>query len=263
MYDYHTHTVFSDDGTASINEMIESAISKGVKEIAITDHYDPDYPDADYPEIIDLSEYRETLFEREKLYNGKIKVIKGIEIGIQSGETLLKCAAEADNPVYDFVLGSFHAAHNMALDTLYFKGDIDVYKRFNDFYTCMEGCLREYKNYDVVGHFNVVDRYHKAIDPYPCYDIIENILKIVIENGKGLEFNTSSFRYNMGENTLPSSRILRLFKALGGEIITIGSDAHNTADVGRGFTDAVEILKRHGFKYITTFANRKPNFVKI
>jgi histidinol-phosphatase (PHP family) len=57
MYDYHTHTDFSDDSASTMDEMIQGAIQKGIKELAITDHYDPDYPDPNYPFEVDFDEY--------------------------------------------------------------------------------------------------------------------------------------------------------------------------------------------------------------
>jgi len=263
MYDYHTHSNFSYDSQTKIDEMIEAAIGKGIKEIAITDHYDPDYPDPAFPFDIKFPEYHDKLLELSEAYSNKIKVVKGIEIGIQHGETLKKCDAAANAFQYDYVLGSFHSAYNCDLYSQYFK-ERSIEEGFYDFYTYMETCLKVFKNFDVLGHFNVIDRYGNYIPDYtPFMDIIEEILKILIHNGKGLEFNTSSFRYGMGERTKPAKEILALYKSLGGEIITIGSDAHKVSDLGYKYDTAVEILKSHGFKYISTFKNRIPDFVKI
>ncbi|MCL1982833.1 MAG: histidinol-phosphatase HisJ family protein [Clostridiales bacterium] len=263
MYDYHIHTNFSDDSSTPMEEMIDFALKIGVAEIAVTDHFDPDYPDPDFPFVLDFEKYNKKLAEAAESYNGRIKVVKGIEIGIQSGGTLAKCESAANGYPYDFVLGSFHAALDQALDTQYFKNR-DAAEGLYDFYTYMASCLAEYSNYDVVGHFNVVDRY---VDPVPDYspymEVIESILKSLVEDGKGLEFNTSSRSYGMGARTMPSSDILKLYKSLGGEIITIGSDAHKAADVGRDYHQAVETLKSSGFRYVSTFENRKPGFVKI
>ena len=264
MYDYHTHSDFSDDSFTTMNEMIAAAIKKGVLEIAVTDHYDPDYPDPDYPFGIDFPNYHKKLREAAGAYKSRIKIIKGIEIGIQHGKTLLKCEAAATAFPYDFILGSFHAAYNQDLYTQYFKNNRAVESGFYDFYLYMADCIKEYKNFDVIGHFNVIDRYAGYIPEYaPYMEIIEKILKMLIEDGKGLEFNTSSFRYGMGARTTPSKEILKLYKKLGGEIITIGSDAHKAQDIGYKYHDAVEIIRSYGFQYISTFENRKPAFVRI
>ena len=263
MYDYHTHSDFSFDSYTKPEEMIEEAVRKGIKEIAITDHYDPDYPDSDYPFEITFPRYHKKLLEVSKRYRDRIKVVKGIEIGIQHGKTLAKCERAANAFSYDFILGSFHSAYGQDLYGEYFSKR-SVEDGFYDFYIYMEDCLKNYKNFDVLGHFNVVDRYSEYIPDYaPYMDVIGRILKLLIRDGKGLEFNTSSFRYSMGGRTKPSKEILELYRKLGGEIITIGSDAHKTQDIGFKYDTAISILKSHGFDYIATFENRKPTFVKI
>jgi histidinol-phosphatase (PHP family) len=246
-----------------MDEMIEAAIKKGIKEIAVTDHYDPDYPDLNFPFEIDFPEYHKKLNEAADTYKNRIKIIKGIELGIQHGEVLTKCEDAANAFSYDFVLGSFHSAYNQDLYTQYFT-DRKMEEGFYDFYIYAADCLKEYKNFDVMAHFNVIDRYSAYGPDYaPYMDIIEKILKGLIYDGKGLEFNTSSFRYGMGERTTPSKEILKLYKDMGGEIITVGSDAHKVQDIGSKYHTAIEILKSHGFKYISTFENRKPDFVKL
>jgi histidinol-phosphatase (PHP family) len=243
--------------------MINGAIKKGIKELAITDHYDPDYPDPEYPFDITFPQYHRELLQASDYYKNKIKIIKGIEIGIQHGETLIECENAANAFPYDFVLGSFHAAFGQDLFSQFFKNRT-VEDGIFDFYVYVYDCLKAYKNYDVLGHFNVIDRYGAYIPDYaPYMEMIEKILKDLIYDGKGIEINTSSYRYGMGERTKPSKEILEMYKKLGGEIITIGSDAHKVQDIGHKYNDAVSILKSHGFNYISTFENRKCSFVPI
>lgn len=94
-------------------------------------------------------------------------------------------------------------------------------------------------------------------------DSTAEVLKRIIEDGKGIEINTSSFRYDMGDHTVPSQGILQLYHELGGEIVTVGSDAHAVRDVGFGIQWAYDKLRSVGFRYLTTFCQRKPSFVKL
>ena len=97
---------------------------------------------------------------------------------------------------------------------------------YEDYYTYVYNNLKKYDDFCNLGHLNIIDRYAPEIAPFDTYsDIIEAILKHLIETGHGIELNTSSFRYDMKE-TCPSEAILRLYRTLGGEIITTGSDAH-------------------------------------
>ena len=278
MYDYHTHTNFSDDCIATPDEMIQRAISLGFKEYAITDHYDPDYPTFEFE--IDAPLYHAALLELEEKYKEHIRIVKGIEIGIQHGATAIKCEKEASSFPYDFIIGSFHCMHG---DDLYLM-DYEKYdpaKIFPIYYEYCLNCLDGFMNFNVLGHINVIDRYVNSIAyfqqpgvPYFASDnfnkgykdsmeIIEAIFSKLIKNDKGIEINTSHIRYNLLPRTVPTKEILSLYKQLGGEILTIGSDSHLPVNIGDGFAEARELAKSVGFRYLSTFKERQVTFVPI
>ena len=262
--DYHTHTNFSTDGSSSMGEMIANAVKTGIAEIAITDHYDPDYPEPGWGEGFSQIEYTDQLGQCKSKYRNEIQVVKGIEIGIQHGGTLQKCKDAANFYDYDFIIGSFHCAQGYELAMGGFFDNRSVEDATEAFYRYNYDCLSVYKDYDVLGHINVIDRYGAYIPKYNnLWDVVEEILKMIIYDGKGIEINTSSFRYGMGEYTTPSHEILRLYKDLGGEIITVGSDAHRIKDLGYKIAWAYEKMKSVGFKYVTTYRQRKPSFIKL
>jgi histidinol-phosphatase (PHP family) len=264
MYDYHTHSAFSEDCSTPMNEMLESACKLGIREIAVTDHFDPDYADVNFPFELDFAGYHKSLQQIQEKYGNRIKIVKGIEIGIQHGKTLDKCIKAARDFNYDFIIGSFHCAEGHELyGGSFFRGR-SVERSYLAFYNYMYDNLLKYKDYDVLGHFNVIDRYTERIPSASGYmDIVEEILKLIIADGKGLEINTSSFRYGMGDRTTPANEILSLYGNLGGEIITIGSDAHRPRDLGHMFDHAVEMIRNAGIKYLTTFEQRKPKFISL
>lgn len=269
MYDYHTHSSFSDDCDTPMNIMVEAAIKKGIKKIAVTDHYDPDYPDPDYPFTINFKSYHKMLNETEERYRKEIDVIKGIEIGIQPGSTLLKCKNTAEAYPYDFIIGSFHCYGGEALD-LYDYSKVITEEIVMSFYENMYNCLSEYMEYDVIGHFNIIDRYTPCIPEYSGYmDIIAEILGLLIENGKGIELNTSSFRYGMGDRTTAAEEIIRLYldlhKGRRGKtpIMTFGSDAHAPELIGYEYMRGTEYLKSLGLKKLALFRRREAEFVEI
>lgn len=264
MYDYHTHSSFSDDSSTPMIDMIEAACRLGIKEMAITDHFDPNYPDREFPFDLNFPKYHQALNTMKEAYRSKIKIVKGIEIGIQHGDTMERCSAQAHAFDYDFIIGSFHCAEGYELYGNAFFKNRSAEDSYIAFYTYMRDNLRLYKDYDVVGHFNIIDRYSDQIPDASVYmDLVEEILKIIISDGKGMEINTSSFRYGMGERTTPAIEILQLYKELGGEILTIGSDAHRTKDVGFEFDFARELIKSVGLKHLATFDQRKLNMIKI
>ena len=264
MYDYHTHSTISDDGNTPMLQMVQTGISIGLKEIAITDHFDPDYPDPNWSSYIDFARYHQQLEETSYVCGSKIKVLKGIEIGIQHGDTLAKCRTAARSYGYDFVIGSFHCAEGIELSQGGFFDHRSVEESTAAFYRYVLATLKEYDDFDVLGHINVIDRYGSYIPDYSCCnDIVTEILKLLIEKGKGIEINTSSFRYGMGTHTTPTDDILALYRSLGGEIITIGSDAHSPRHVGYKLSWALEKMQQMGFRYLTTYDQRIPKFLSI
>lgn len=260
-YDYHTHTSFSDDCEVPMKTMIESATSLGMKEIAITDHFDPGYPDPDFPFLLDFENYQKALLEVSSFYKDKIKIVKGLEIGIMNGY-YDQCKRVVEDFPYDFIIGSFHCYKQLDLYTLdYEKTNKKALLR--DFYEFVATSLKEYNEYDIIGHFSIIDRYIGELFDYaPCMDAIEDGLKTIISNNKGLEINTSSFKYNTG-TWLPRKEILKLYKELGGEILTIGSDSHDPTHFLDHFEDAKEMAKSIGFRYRCTFEKRKPSFIPL
>ncbi len=93
-------------------------------------------------------------------------------------------------------------------------------------------------------------------------NILDQILRTIISKGKGIEINTSGFRYGLGV-LHPGIDLLKRYKELGGTIITFGSDTHKIRDYYDGFEEAKKMLLEAGFEFITVFKNRKPEFVKI
>ena len=90
-------------------------------------------------------------------------------------------------------------------------------------------------------------------------DLIAEILKLAIADGKGIELNTSSWHYGL-KDTTPSKEILKLYRDLGGRIITVGSDGHTTKYLGDHIPDGYRILKETGYKEICTFEHMEPVF---
>ncbi len=268
--DYHIHTSFSEDCDANINDIISSAKAKGINSICITDHYDMDFPVLKEDPIIrfnlDIPSYIKTLRElREKLApNFDLRI--GIELGTMP-YTLDKLTQYVkDNPYFDFIIASTHIVDNM--DPYYpsfYEGRSikDAYRRYfeDELYA-----VTNFDSYDVYGHLDYILRYGR--DPENPFDsnefmgIFEEIFKQIISKGKGIEINTGGL-YKGLNSTHPCIGYLKLYKELGGEIITIGSDAHTADKVGYGFDVAKELLLKCGFKHYCTFKDRKPTYHSI
>jgi histidinol-phosphatase (PHP family) len=258
MYDMHTHSHYSDDSSTPMNLMIEAAIEKGLDGIAITDHYDPDYPTPGFTFLPDFVGYQQDLEAYVEQFSQKIQVIRGLEIGIQHGTTINKCEETATSYPYDFLIGSFHCALGKDLCVDYFDRHA-IEESYHLFYKYVNDCLKRFRNFDVLGHINIVDRYTPEIPPQELFlEEIKDILRLLVDRGHGLEINTSSFRYNLGNTTTPTRRILEMYKEVGGEILTVGSDAHSPLHVGYKLDWAREFAKSCGFRYLAYYKNRTP-----
>lgn len=259
--DFHTHTGFSDDCDASVEDMLQGAADHGIRILAVTDHYDPGYPDPDFPFTIDFKKYQQTFLHAREKYSGIMDIRIGLEVGIMEGQ-FDEAREIIDAFPYDIIIGSFHCHRGDDLYTYDFTG-VDGPAMLEDFYTYMYDCLNKFDDYDIIGHFSILDRYiGKLYDYSPFADIIDEILKLMVQNGKGMEINTSSFKYGTG-TWLPRESILKRYRELGGEILTFGSDAHSPEYYRYHFDDAAELARSLGYRYYCTFRQRKPEFLPL
>jgi histidinol-phosphatase (PHP family) len=265
MFDCHVHSSFSGDSQVPPELACDTAIKLGLEGIAFTDHLDIDYPNFDVAFNINFSEYS-TFMDTIKLkYKNKLKVLKGIEVGFQPS-VIAESKKILDDYVFDFVIGSVHVIDGMDPyyeDFFVGKTKEQAFKRYlEEIYIS----LNDFPYFDVIGHIGYVRRYGILDDRSLRYvdycDIIDSILNKAISIGIGLEVNSSGLRGNLG-TPIPDFDILRRYKELGGEIISIGSDAHYSEHIGNGFKEISEMLKVIGFKYTTHFESRKPFFDKL
>lgn len=260
--DYHTHSWYSDDSPTPLRSMLDEAVRLGVREIAVTDHFDPGYPDPDFPFELEFEKYHRDLEQCQADYAGRIRIARGIEMGIMDTQ-LDRCREAAAAWDYDYIIGSFHCACGEPLYNGHFFDGKTPKQSFRDYFEYVYNNIKEYKDYCCLGHLNLVARYAESAPPFRDYaDIVEAVLKLAIEDGKGIELNTSSFRYHM-ETTCPSEEILRMYRELGGEILTIGSDAHTPDVIADHFDECHDYLRSIGFRYLSVFRSRKPEFVVL
>ena len=162
----------------------------------------------------------------------------------------------------DFALLSMHQVNNQEFWTQEFQQG-KTQKQYNEeYYEEILKVIRQYKHYSVLAHLDLIVRYDKqGVYPFDkVKDLIAEILRTAIADGKGIEINTSSWHYGL-KDTQPSRDILKLYKDLGGKIITIGSDAHNTSYLGDHIEEARKILRDEiGFEQFCTFDQMEPIF---
>ncbi|WP_099466800.1 histidinol-phosphatase HisJ family protein [Konateibacter massiliensis] len=253
--DYHMHTAFSDDSTYPMEECVKRAIEISLEEICITEHIDYGVKTN---LNCDLEAYSKEFARCKELYGSQITMRFGIEFGIQT-DTVERFQQDFDNYPFDFVIMSCHQVDNLEFWNNAYQEGKTQQEYQEKYYEEILKVIQKYHDYSVLGHLDMIKRYDRQGE-YPfekTKPIVEEILRTAIADGKGIEVNTSSFRYNIGDLT-PSRDILTLYKELGGEIITIGSDSHEESHLGHKIKEVQGELKKLGFRYIHTFDGMHP-----
>jgi histidinol-phosphatase (PHP family) len=263
--DCHVHSNFSADGKMSVAEACSRARAIGLRELIFTDHVDFDvdtYPDLSF----DPHVRHPAIEEARRASDQNLAVMHGVELGFQSHAAERNRGFLAAYP-FDFIILSVHAAERIDFcdPKLHEQcAPAAVCQRYLD---AIHESVATDTDFDVVGHIGYALRYlpnaarFREIDG--CPERLDRVLKAVVERGKGIEVNTSGYRHaKVGEST-PAEYILRRFHELGGKIVTLGSDAHETGHLGFNFAQAAEMLRSAGFGEVAYFVARKPVFVRI
>jgi histidinol-phosphatase (PHP family) len=262
--DCHVHSTCSPDGKYTMAEMARAALDAGLSEICFTDHMDTirwrSYePCWDFDWDRSLAQYREA----QALYGDRLAIRLGAELGeaalsFERAEHLLD-----HTPPLDFVIGSVHMTgaafgHMDLYDTP--EGDEAYYHAVIASYLDDVAALARWGRFHVLGHLTlplryINERYRAGVSFAPHMDRVREIFRALIARGVGIECNT-----NRGHEPLPGADLLRIYREMGGEIITLGTDAHTTEYVGCAIRERQELLRQCGFRYFTTFTQGKPEF---
>ena len=267
--DFHLHSSFSGDSDTPMEKMILHGIDLGLEQMCFTEHNDFDYPvDDSHPAgfwEVNPDAYLYDLLKLREKYADKITLLFGVELGLQP-HLSKRNAAFAKAHDYDFIIGSSHLCNGK--DPYYasfYEGRTqeDAYREY--FESILEN-LKAFSNFDVYGHLDYVVRYGPQKDEgysYELYrEIFDKIITKLIDMEKGIEVNTGGLAKGM-RDVHPCSGILKRYRELGGEIVTVGSDAHVPEQIAHAFDRAGEILKDCGFRYYAVYEKRQPVFHKL
>lgn len=263
-YDQHIHSDFSADSDAPMSAQAEAAWSRGLAGITFTDHYHPDYPEPAHRTGQPTHAYHHAMERLAEEYGGRLEVLKGLEMGVLLGDTLPMCEAAARDYPYDFILAAFHGTRTYTFDAIAGGGRVPVEEAFRRYYRHVLDCITVFKGYDALAHLNLIDRYGRYLPDDRLYEeLIDEILRTVAADGKGIEINTSSWRYGMKDRTTPTPAILRRYRELGGEYVTVGSDAHSPDRVGDHLAEGYRMLRDLGWRHYVVYRAHEPQFVKL
>ena len=258
IFDIHIHSTFSPDGRMTMEGGVKAAIKKGLDGIAFTDHLDLMAPDNDERFCFDPAEAGREIERLRRVYD--LKIFSGIEAGVHplSTQTVKEFLLRYD---FDVIIASVHYLDGVDpyIGTFY-KGKT-LKESYGRYLEAMYESITALKDFDILGHYDYIGRYSPYSDRSVKYrdfpDIFDSIFKYLIETGKSIEINTNTYRRR--DNIAPPQpdpNILKRYRELGGELVSLTSDAHNTDRIAEDFDYYMQFIKRCGFGYLTYFDNR-------
>ena len=267
-WDTHMHCHFSGDCESTPQSMVQAAISKGLAGICFTDHMDYDYPQNPQDPVVfefDPCEYDRAMRSLQQDYKGRLHILHGIELGLQPHLAAKHAQLLQEHP-YDFVIASSHVVHGKDPYYADFYQGRTTDEAYLEYFTSILENIRAFEDFDVYGHLDYIVRYGPQQNRDYSYekfrDIIDEILKQLVSLCKGIELNTAGFKYGLGHPN-PCEDILKRYRKLGGEILTIGADAHQPQHAGYAFDKLAGLLSACGFSYYTVFENRRARFLPV
>ncbi len=267
--DSHLHSTFSTDGVSEMEELIRAGITQGFSCMIFTEHKDIGMPKEEGEEhfdfsVLDTDAYFRRGRQLQEKYAGQIKIGLGVEAGMLA-ERMPEISAFAASFAFDEIIASQHLfrGHDCYW-TKYYVG-LSPQNAAHAWIAEMRDNLSAMREFDILAHPDYMLRYagEEKDRAYSLYsDDYAPILRMLAETGRALEVNIGSLRRG-GRITGFYQDILRHYRDLGGELVSIGTDAHSAEGYGTGFDPAEELLRICGFRFYAHFVNRAPETVKL
>lgn len=256
--DCHLHSFISFDSDCPIENIIQSAIKLELNSICFTEHYDLDFPEEYNMNFsFDIDKYFHTINALKNKYFKDIELLAGIELGLMPhlNNSINNLIGDYK---FDYIIGSTHVIDNK--DPYYpeYWANKDVKEAFITYFKTSLNNINNIHNFDAFGHLDYISRYDetKSYNALDYKEYIDEILKLLIEKDKALEINSAGLKKNL-HTTNPDLYVIKRYKELGGHLITIGSDSHDSQYIAYGFDKVRDILINAGFKHYNIYKNRK------
>ncbi len=271
LVDYHLHSTCSVDGFSSIADYCQRASELGFVEVGFCEHVDFDPRDRGY-DYFDYAAFRRQIETQRERFDHNLAVRAAVEVTYQASREEEIALFLADKR-FDYVVGSVHLVEDgadwaMISEAAYcerYFAQRTVQPAYRSYFAELRRAVVS-GLFDLIGHFDLAKRYgvsyYGPFDPTIFADEIHDILELMVEKGVGLEINTSGLRQPPQE-TFPGLAVLKCYRQLGGEILTVGSDAHSVAGLGRSIAQAVALARQVGFRAIALFGERKLRWLDI
>ncbi len=269
--DYHVHSTASCDGRVRATDYIGKAIALGLRELGFAEHadFDPRDPSSHY---FNEECYRVELAAARAVAGDCLAIRAALEVNYQ--RTLdAEIRRFLTDKELDYCLGSVHLLEDEAGwcnvsepgGTPAYFGAREKRVAYGQYWTELRAATAS-GLFDLLGHFDLIKRYAIAaygpFQPEEFADEIRDILRLAVEKGVGLEINASGWRQPPQE-PYPGLTILRWYRELGGEILTLGSDVHWLLHLSYGLPQAAEVARAAGFRAVALFEKKQLRWLDL
>lgn len=262
MIDYHLHTPFCNHAVGGMERYIQSAVNLGIEEICFLDHLTVQENEKGLsmaPE--EVSYYFQAVQVLKQKYRHSIRIKTGLEIDFNPDHSGL-FEEIVGTFAFDVIASSLHFPDGMdvvSYGSAWRHGEEDTDAVYDLYFDAFQKML-DYTYFDMVCHMDLL----KKFDRKPSRSFggaLNEILYKIKNKNVVVEVNTSGYNHPV-EEIYPAPDILKKCNELGIGI-TLGSDAHNPADVGRHFERALPVILSSGYRHLTVFNRRKRSEIAI
>lgn len=270
MMDMHVHSTCSVDGASRIMDYARRAANLGLAYVGFCEHVDLDPRDRGCHHL-DSNRYDREM-AAGRAVSPSVRLCQGVEMTYQASREE-EIRAWLRERLWDYVVLSVHLvdyADGWAIvsepgaTAAYFA----AHSQRQAYVPYFEELLKAAQSGlgDVLGHLDLIKRYGTAhygsLEPAAFEEEIRAVLRAAVESGMGLEINTSGLRQAPGE-PYPALTVLRWYREAGGEVLTVGSDAHQAGDLGAGIADAQDLARAAGFRAVASFCQRRIQWIAL
>jgi histidinol-phosphatase (PHP family) len=272
--DLHVHSTLSADGISTLAEHAARAAELGLQALGFAEHADFDPRDRSYG-FLDPEDYAQQLAAAQRAHPG-VQLLRGVEVTYQSTHRA-EIRQWLGRYGFDFCILSVHLVEDHSAWAM-----VSEEERSRRFFASRTE-RRAYAPYFaevlaaveaswpgsggmILGHLDLVKRY--GVREYGPFDEaawegeLRSILRAAVERGVALEINTSGLRQSPKE-PYPTLTVVRWFREEGGELLTLGSDAHRTGDLASGVSEAAQLALAAGFRAVAFFEGGQVRWIDL
>ncbi len=265
-YNFHTHSEYC-DGKDDIEKYVIKAIEKEFYAIGFSPHSPLPFENPWSISNNNLEKYIHRAAELKEKYKNKIKIFTGIEFDYIPGYSD-DFKNISGNGSLDYIIGSVHLVKkNGREETWFIDGKEESFfdginKHFNgnakkaveSFYQQTIEMIKTQK-FDIIGHVDKVKMHNKerafSTNGQWYKSLTESVLKEIKKHNIIVELNTRGVYTGKSSEYFPSEEILQ--KCLKMDIpVMINTDAHSPEQLDMHYHEALQVLKKTGFKKINT-----------